>query len=73
MNNINKNELFSGAISHNFRKERIYFADTRKKQKEICDVVMNKIDRGVTLLHSRSGYQNEEQEVILTVVSKREY
>ncbi len=44
-----------------------------KKQKEICDVVMNNIDRGVTLLHSRSGYQNVEQEVILTVVSKREY
>ena len=37
MNNINKNELFSGAISHNFRKERIYFADTRKKQKEILE------------------------------------
>lgn len=35
MNNVNKNELFSGAISHNFRKERIYFAETRKKQKEI--------------------------------------
>ena len=37
MNNVNKNELFSGAISHNFRKERIYFADTRKKQKEILE------------------------------------
>jgi len=37
MNNINKNELFSGAISHNFRKERIYFADTRKRQKEILE------------------------------------
>lgn len=44
-----------------------------KKQKEICDIVINNIDRGVTLLHSRSGYQNAEQEVILTVVSKREY
>lgn len=37
MNNVNKNELFSGAISHNFRKERIYFAETRKKQKEILE------------------------------------
>lgn len=37
MNKTNKNELFSGAISHNFRKERIYFADTRKKQKEILE------------------------------------
>lgn len=37
MNNVNKNELFSGAISHNFNKERIYFADSRKKQKEILE------------------------------------
>lgn len=35
MNNINKNELFSGAISHNFKREKIFFAENRKKQKEI--------------------------------------
>ncbi len=44
-----------------------------KKQQEICDIVMNTIDRGVTLLHSKSGYYKTEQEVVLTVVSKREY
>ena len=44
-----------------------------KKQQEICDVVLNMIDRGVTLLHSKSGYHKREQEVILTVVNKREY
>lgn len=37
MNNVNKNELFSGAISHNFRKERIFMAESRKKQKEILE------------------------------------
>lgn len=39
MNNVNKNELFSGAISHNFKKERIYMAETRKKQKEILKLI----------------------------------
>ena len=34
---------------------------------------MNTIDRGVTLLHSKSGYHKSEQDVVLTVVSKREY
>ena len=52
---------------------RIQVKVISKKQQEICNVVINNIDRGVTLLHSRSGYQNTEQEVILTVVSKREY
>ena len=44
-----------------------------KKQEEITDVIMNKLDRGVTLLHSKSGYHGEERDVILSVVSKREY
>lgn len=35
MNDVNKNELFSGAISHNFRREQIFFAQTRKRQTEI--------------------------------------
>ena len=52
---------------------RIQVKVISKKQQEICNVVINNIDRGVPLLHSRSGYQNTEQEVILTVVSKREY
>lgn len=39
MNNVNKNELFSGAISHNFKKEHIFMADTRKKQKEILELI----------------------------------
>ncbi|MBE5936123.1 MAG: YitT family protein [Lachnospiraceae bacterium] len=44
-----------------------------KKQSEITDVIMNQLDRGVTLLHSKSGYHGEERDVILSVVSKREY
>lgn len=42
MNDVNKNYIFSGAISHNFDKNKIYFASTRKRQKEILQILMVK-------------------------------
>ena len=42
MNDVNKNYIFSGAISHNFDKNKIYFASTRKRQKEILQLLMVK-------------------------------
>ncbi len=42
MNDVNKNEIFSGAISHNFKRENIHFAQTRKKQKEILELLTTK-------------------------------
>ena len=39
MNEVNKNYILSGAISHNFDKNKIYFASTRKKQKEILQLL----------------------------------
>lgn len=42
MNNTNKNELLSGAISHNFKRENIFFAESRKKQKEILEKIVSK-------------------------------
>lgn len=39
MNSVNKNEILSGAISHNFNKKHIYFAETRAKQKEILKLL----------------------------------
>lgn len=39
MNNVNKNEILSGAISHNFDRDKIHFAETRKKQKEILEIL----------------------------------
>ncbi|MBP3345081.1 MAG: UDP-N-acetylmuramoyl-tripeptide--D-alanyl-D-alanine ligase [Clostridia bacterium] len=39
MNNVNKNELLSGAISHNFKKENIFFANTREEQKELIKLL----------------------------------
>ncbi len=35
MNETNKNFLLSGAISHNFNQERIFFASSRKQQTEV--------------------------------------
>lgn len=42
MNDINKNEIFSGAISHNFQRGKIFFASSRKKQKEILEKLTTK-------------------------------
>lgn len=39
MNNTNKNQLLCGAISHNFKKENIYFAQTRDQQKELIKLL----------------------------------
>ena len=44
-----------------------------RKQEEITELIINELDRGVTLLHSRSGYQGQERDVVLSVVNKREY
>lgn len=41
MNETNKNDLYSGAISHNFNSKNIFFANTRKKQEEILKLLVN--------------------------------
>ncbi len=41
MNEINKNDIYSGAISHNFNKNNIFFANTRAKQEEILKLIVN--------------------------------
>lgn len=40
MNETNKNQLLSGAISHKFNNDRIFFASTRKEQKELLSRIM---------------------------------
>lgn len=42
MNEINKNYIFSGAISHNFDKNKIFFCSTRERQKEIINLISTK-------------------------------
>ncbi|MBQ8792560.1 MAG: UDP-N-acetylmuramoyl-tripeptide--D-alanyl-D-alanine ligase, partial [Clostridia bacterium] len=39
MNNTNKNDLLSGAISHGLKRENIYFASTRAEQKELIKLL----------------------------------
>lgn len=42
MDEVNKNQILSGAIAHNFDRQKIYFASTRKKQKEILSLITTK-------------------------------
>lgn len=42
------------------------------KQKDITEMIMRELDRGVTLLHGQTGYCQEEREIIMTVISNRE-
>ena len=42
------------------------------KAPEIRDAVLNKVERGVTLLHGESGYLHRNTEVILTVIASKE-
>ena len=42
MNDENKNYLLSGAIAHNFPRDKIFFASNRAKQQEILERLMMK-------------------------------
>lgn len=39
---------------------------------EICDAILQRLDRGVTLLCAKGGYTKEETSVVLSVISNRE-
>lgn len=41
MNETNKNDIYSGAISHNFNKKNIFFANSRARQEEILKLIVN--------------------------------
>lgn len=42
------------------------------KSNEIKEAILSEIDRGVTLLHGKTGYLEHETDIILSVVSNRE-
>lgn len=42
MNETNKNFILSGAIAHNFKREKIYFCNSRFKQKELLKLLTTK-------------------------------
>ena len=39
---------------------------------EITKMILEKVDRGVTLLHAETGYLKKEQKMVMTIVSNRE-
>lgn len=39
---------------------------------EICDAILEKMDRGVTLIYARGGYLKEDSPIIFSVISNRE-
>lgn len=43
-----------------------------EKSEEIKNAILSDIDRGVTILHGRTGYLNEETEIVMSVISSRE-
>ncbi len=42
------------------------------KTQEICDGILTKLDRGVTILNGEGGYLHQEAQVVFSVVSNRE-
>ena len=53
-------------------KNKIKLLIISQKQKEIKECIMHEFDRGVTLIHSQTGYLKEEVDTILTIVDVRE-
>ena len=43
-----------------------------EKTDEICDAILNIVDRGATLLDGESGYMREKKQIVLSVISNRE-
>ncbi len=52
------------------RKRQVQIVSSRWR--EIRTMILNEMHRGVTLLHARTGFLQEERYVIMTVVSNRE-
>lgn len=42
------------------------------KTEEICQAILTRVDRGVTLLDGESGYKRDEMQIVLSVISNRE-
>lgn len=53
-------------------KKRMQLTIISEKNEEIREAILSKIDRGLTVIHGKTGYLGNETEVILTVISSRE-
>ena len=52
--------------------DRVEVLIISKKEMEIRNLIMHQFDRGVTLLHSKTGYLENELDTILTVIDIRD-
>lgn len=43
-----------------------------KNSQEVRELILNTLDRGCTLLHAQTGYTQQEQDIVLTVITSRE-
>ena len=68
--------VFVGARLIDFVQEAAYAAKAvtivSEREDEISRAIMNRMKRGVTLLHGRGGYSRNDREVIFTVVGRSE-
>ena len=53
-------------------QSRMQFTVITDKSVEVKDSILKEIDRGVTMLHGRTGYLGKETDLVITVVSSRE-
>ena len=53
-------------------KSKVELLIISNKQEEVKNMIIHEFDRGVTFLHSKTGYLNHEIETILTVIDIRE-
>ena len=53
-------------------KSKVELLIISNKQQEVRDLIINEFDRGVTFLHSKTGYLSHEIDTIMTVVDIRE-
>lgn len=53
-------------------KKRMEIKVISEKHEEIREAILSKIDRGLTIMHGKTGYLGKETEIILTVISSRE-
>ena len=52
------------------RKSQVFIIS--KKYREIREMILNKMNRGVTMLHGKTGYLQDNTYVLLTIVSNRD-
>lgn len=53
-------------------KSQIQIKIISKNYNEINEMIINKLDRGTTLIHGETGYKHNKYPVVLTVVNNRE-